>query len=193
MQAPTGTTPKSFKTALVTGAAQGIGRGIALRLSKDGLDVAINDLPAHSKLLDSLKSEIEANGTKCVIVVADVSDDAQVKSMVDQAVQELGSLDVVTTVESWDTLFAVNARGAFLCYKYAALQMVAQGHGGRIIGASSYAGQRGSHSQFSRMLIHRLTICRHSCSAEASLGAYSATKAAISSLTQSAGNHSNNF
>ncbi|KAF7979343.1 hypothetical protein HWV62_42769 [Athelia sp. TMB] len=178
MQAPTGTTLKSFKTALVTGAAQGIGRGIALRLSKDGLKVAINDLPAHSKLLDSLKSEIEANGTKCAIVVADVSDDTQVKSMVDQAVQELGSLDVMVanagislpapllqaSVESWDTLFAVNARGAFLCYKYAALQMVAQGHGGRIIGASSYAGQR----------------------AEASLGAYSATKAAISSLTQSA-------
>lgn len=96
MQSSTTTPSKLFQTALVTGAAQGIGRGIALRLSRDGLDVAINDLPAHSELLVSLKTEIEAIGRKCVIVEADISDEQQVKSMVDQAVKDLGSLDVVS-------------------------------------------------------------------------------------------------
>ncbi len=46
-------------------------------------------------------------------------------------------------VEEWDRAFSINARGTFLCYKYAAHQMVAQGHGGRIIGASSVSGKRG--------------------------------------------------
>jgi len=47
------------------------------------------------------------------------------------------------TAEDWDRTFAVNAKGTFFCYKYAGLQMVAQGRGGRIIGASSVAGKRG--------------------------------------------------
>jgi NAD(P)-dependent dehydrogenase (short-subunit alcohol dehydrogenase family) len=50
---------------------------------------------------------------------------------------------ILATVEEWDNVFATNARGVFLCYKYAAQQMIAQGRGGRIIGASSIAGKRG--------------------------------------------------
>lgn len=47
------------------------------------------------------------------------------------------------TEEDWDTMFRVNAKGTFLCYKYAGIQMIAQGRGGRIIGASSVSGKRG--------------------------------------------------
>jgi NAD(P)-dependent dehydrogenase (short-subunit alcohol dehydrogenase family) len=49
----------------------------------------------------------------------------------------------LATAEEWDRTFAVNARGVFLCYKYAGIQMVKQGRGGRIIGASSVVGKRG--------------------------------------------------
>ncbi|KAG5351377.1 hypothetical protein C0989_006741 [Termitomyces sp. Mn162] len=70
-----------------------------------------------------------------------------------------------TTEADWDKLHAVNVKGTFFCYKHAGAQMIAQGHGGRIIGASSLAGKRGTSI----------------------MAAYSATKFAIRSLTQSAG------
>ncbi|KAH7929163.1 NAD(P)-binding protein [Leucogyrophana mollusca] len=144
--------------AIVTGAAQGIGRAIALRLANDGFDVAVNDIPAKKDQLDTVKQEVNAAGRRALSLYADVSVDADVKGMVDQVVQELGGLDVMvanvgipgsdgsvlsTSAEDWDTVFAINTRGMFLCYKYAAVQMVAQGRGGRIIGACSLVGKRG--------------------------------------------------
>jgi len=102
-----------------------------------------------------------------------------VESMVQKVVQDLGSLDVMVanagilvavgsfldiTVESFDRLMAVNARGTMLCYKYAAKQMIAQGRGGRIIGACSLAGKRASKT----------------------IASYSATKFAVRALTQAA-------
>jgi len=50
----------------------------------------------------------------------------------------------LATVEQWDKIFAINVRGVFLCYKYAGKQMVAQGRGGRMVGACSVPGKRGS-------------------------------------------------
>ncbi|KAG6882279.1 hypothetical protein C0993_011279, partial [Termitomyces sp. T159_Od127] len=73
------------------------------------------------------------------------------------------------TEEDWDKQLAVNVKGTFFCYKYAGAQMIAQGRGGRIIGASSLAGKQGS----------------------AIMAAYSATKFAVRSLTQSAGTFGN--
>jgi NAD(P)-dependent dehydrogenase (short-subunit alcohol dehydrogenase family) len=55
---------------------------------------------------------------------------------------------VTAPVEHWDNIFATNARGVFLCYKYAAQQMIVQGWGGRIIGASSIGGKRGDILRF---------------------------------------------
>ena len=69
------------------------------------------------------------------------------------------------TVDDWDNIFSVNTRGTFLCYKYAARQMIKQGRGGRIIGASSLAGKQGSANTIS----------------------YSATKWAIRGMTQGLG------
>jgi NAD(P)-dependent dehydrogenase (short-subunit alcohol dehydrogenase family) len=54
----------------------------------------------------------------------------------------------IATAEEWDLTHSVNARGIFLCYKYAAAQMVAQGKGGRIIGASSMVGKKGEEHLF---------------------------------------------
>ncbi|KAG1745699.1 hypothetical protein EDB19DRAFT_1906206 [Suillus lakei] len=143
--------------ALITGSAQGIGRGIALRLARDGFDVALNDLPNKDAKLELVATEIQSLGRQVCVVPADVTVNRQVKDMVDDAVAKLGGLDVMvanagvamlaslvsSTVESWDHTLSVNGRGPYLCYKYAAMQMIEQGRGGRIIGASSVAGKMG--------------------------------------------------
>ncbi|KAF9459798.1 short chain oxidoreductase [Collybia nuda] len=165
--------------AIVTGAASGIGKAVALRLAGDGFDVALNDLESSKARLETLTQEITQKGRRTTIVLGDVSKEADVKRMVDSTVQDLGSLDVMvanagvackfvsfqdSTSEDWDRVFSINARGVFLCYKYAAQQMIKQGRGGRIIGASSLAGKQG------------LSIS----------ASYCASKFAVRGLTQSA-------
>ncbi|KAJ7850628.1 NAD-binding protein [Mycena olivaceomarginata] len=150
------------------GLAQGIGRAIALRLAEDGFDVAVNDVSSKSENLDTLVEEIQKKGRASSKHIADVSQDQQVQTLVEEVVKKHGSLDVVlpfieVTAEDWDQVLAVNARGPFLCYKYAGIQMIKQGHGGRIIGISSLAGKQGSL-----------------------LTAYSASKFAVRGLTQAA-------
>ena len=87
------------KVALVTGAARGIGRAVALRLAEDGLDVAVNDLPSTPGL-DELVREIESKGRRSIAVPADVSLEVEVEKMIRQVVENLGSLDVVSPSES---------------------------------------------------------------------------------------------
>ena len=82
------------KVALVTGAARGIGRAIALRLAHDGLDVAVNDI-SSSPELDGLVREIESKGRRSVAVPADISLEQDVEKTIRKVVQDLGSLDVV--------------------------------------------------------------------------------------------------
>lgn len=168
------------RVAVITGAAQGIGRSIALRLAEDGLDVAVNDLASKLNELTEVVSQIQARGGRALAVPGDVSLEGDVEAMVATVVQCLGGLDVMvanagilvsplkplveTSSESWDATISVNLRGAMLCYKHAAMEMIKQGRGGRIIGASSICGKQGM-----------------SC-----LSAYSASKFAIRGLTHSA-------
>ncbi|OCH91281.1 NAD-P-binding protein [Obba rivulosa] len=168
----------STRVALVSGAAQGLGLAIALRLAEDGLDVAVNDIASKSEELKKVVADIEAKGRRSIAVTADVSSEEEVKAMVEKVAKELGGLDVMvanagvgsikplveTTAEEFDRVMAINARGVMLQYKYAALQMVQQGRGGRIIGACSSAGKRAN-----------LGLC-----------AYSAAKFAVRGLTQNA-------
>ncbi|KAF9459804.1 hypothetical protein BDZ94DRAFT_1324513 [Collybia nuda] len=165
--------------ALVTGAARGIGRAIALRLAEDGFDVTLNDLESSEEHLKTLAQEITQKGRRASVIYGDVSQETDVRSMVDSAVHKLGSLNVMVAnagissqvtpiqdvkVEEWDRILGVNIRGVFFCYKYAAQQMIKQGRGGRIIGASSITGKQG----------------------EGQAAPYSASKFAVRGLTQSA-------
>ncbi|KAF8601100.1 NAD(P)-binding protein [Ceratobasidium sp. AG-I] len=146
------------RVAIITGAAQGIGRAIALRLANDGIDVAVNDIPEKQNELNKLVEEIEAIGRKAVAVPADVANEVEVQAMVKQAVDVLGGLDVMVanagiiiksesildlTEEIFDKVMSVNCKGVLFCYRAAAIQMIKQGRGGRIIGASSLAGIKG--------------------------------------------------
>ncbi|KAI0072216.1 NAD(P)-binding protein [Panus rudis PR-1116 ss-1] len=165
------------RVALITGSAQGIGKGIALRLAQEGIYIALNDIPQKQAELDLLVSEINAMGSKAISVPADVSNEEQVKAMIQKTVDSLGSLDIMVanaglckpgrlvdfSVADFDQLVAVNLRGVMLCYKYAGIQMIKQGRGGRIIGASSIAGRKGPPN----------------------LAAYGATKWAIRGMTHS--------
>lgn len=82
------------RNALVTGAARGIGRAIAVRLARDGFNVAVNDLKVNSAELNSTRKEIEKFGKKSFAAVADVSNDKEVETMMQNVSKELGSLNV---------------------------------------------------------------------------------------------------
>ncbi|KAH9929827.1 uncharacterized protein B0H18DRAFT_175779 [Fomitopsis serialis] len=146
------------RVAIVTGSAQGIGRSIALRLAEDGLNVVINDIPAKAAQIEEAVAEIKAkSGVKVIAAPADVTNEEAVQAMIASVVEQLGSLDVMVAnagvmsygplvlvpSEEWDRVININLRGVMLCYKYAAKQMIEQGRGGRIIGASSMAGRHG--------------------------------------------------
>ena len=81
--------------SIVTGASQGIGRAIALRLADDGFDVAVNDIPSGKSSLESLALEIVAKGRRTCIVIGDVSVEADVRNIVAITVEKLGEVNVV--------------------------------------------------------------------------------------------------
>lgn len=94
----------------MTGAAQGIGRGIALRLAKDGFDVAVNDIPSNSDTLEELAQGIlDSSGGRAIPILGDVSSESDVVGMVKTCASELGGLDVVCclhALSSYDTSYS---------------------------------------------------------------------------------------
>jgi galactitol 2-dehydrogenase len=162
------------KIALITGAARGIGRSFADRFVNEGASVVIADIN-----LSAAQETADAIGPSAMAVQMDVSSRASIRTAVDTACDHFGGIDILInnaalfdmapiveiTEASYQKLFNVNVFGTLFTMQAVAEKMIAQGRGGKIINMASQAGRRG----------------------EALVGVYCATKAAVISLTQSAG------
>jgi NAD(P)-dependent dehydrogenase (short-subunit alcohol dehydrogenase family) len=167
------------RVAVITGGASGMGRSTVLRFLSEGAKVVIADFNAETG--EATLAEAAAAGHRDAVrfVRTDVAREADVQRMLAMAVDAFGGLDIVfnnagvggaigplteTTVEDWDYTFDVLAKGVFLGIKHAARIMRAQGRGGSIINTASIAGLSGDGGPL----------------------VYSAAKAAVISLSQSA-------
>ena len=181
------------KVALVTGAGgmRGVGRATALKLARQGADIAITDVrrdmtdlpPAEVRAewhsIDSVAEEVESLGRSCFPVYCDLSNDGQIHGMVDQVVGRFNQIDImvnnaraiigrdkvpVTELarDVWDHFMAINTTAVFVCTQAVSREMVSRGKGGRIINIASNAGKQAS----------------------AMGAAYSASKFAVLGLTQ---------
>jgi len=161
------------KVALVTGAAQGIGREIALGFAHYGADIVAIDL-TDEKLL-TLKNEIEAKNRRCLVLAIDLVHGDQIDRMVETAVNEMGKIDILANIagvnvhkaaeemteKDWDFVLDINLKALFFCCQAVGKIMLRQG-GGRIINMSSSFGIVGFGGRT----------------------AYAASKAAVSNLTK---------
>jgi meso-butanediol dehydrogenase/(S,S)-butanediol dehydrogenase/diacetyl reductase len=174
------------KVALVTGAARGLGRAMALALAREGVDVAVSDVarPADGAIPYDLASGddlsetargVEALGRRSVAIGADVTSSGEVQRMMTEVERRLGGLDILVAnagviaaapvaamdEAQWDRIFDVNVKGVFLCAR-AAIPLLAKRGEGRIVNVASVAGKTG----------------------RAGLAAYCASKAAVISMSQ---------
>lgn len=144
----------NHKSIIVTGAGQGIGKGIALRLAQEGGRIIVNDI--NAALGEAVVAEIVAAGGTAAFVAADVTKSGEVKALVDAAVQRYGRLDVMVNNAGWthrnrpalevpedefDKCYAVNVKSVYLATVHAAPVFRAQG-GGSFINIASTAGVR---------------------------------------------------
>lgn len=162
------------KSALITGAARGIGRAFAAAYASEGATVAIADID-----LDAARQAASDIGGATYPVKLDVACEKSISTCVDQCTAHAGGIDILInnaalfdlapiadiTRASYDRLFSVNVAGTLFVMQAVAREMIARNKGGKIINMASQAGRRG----------------------EPLVGVYCATKAAVISLTQSAG------
>ena len=163
------------RVVIVTGAARGIGAGIARALAEEGAKVVVGDLDEAGA--QRTASAISDAGGEAIGVGVDVAERASVHAMVERAVDAFGRLDVIfnnagvsrperfldITEESWNRIMRVNGLGVFIAMQEAARQFIAQGGGGKIVNTASIAGREGFPD----------------------FGHYCASKAAVISMTQS--------
>jgi len=166
------------KTALITGAARGIGRAFAEAYAREGARVALADIDIARAKASS--TEITgATGMAAIAVETDVTSQSSIDSAVQDTVRQFGGIDIlinnaavftaapITEIarEDYDRAFSINVSGTLFTLQSVAKHMIARGKGGKIINMASQAGRRG----------------------EPLVAVYCATKAAVISITQSAG------
>ena len=144
---------KTFKNVCITGAGNGIGKAIAIAMSKEGYNVICADID-----FEEAKKTVEiisSNNGSGLALKTDVTNILDIKDMVNKVVEQFGSLDImvnnagVTRTSSimdlnekdWDWIHNVNAKGTFFCLQTAAYQMIKQETGGRIINMASVGGK----------------------------------------------------
>ena len=148
------------RTALITGASRGIGRGTAQRLARDGARIAVN-YKGNAEAAEETKRLVEAAGSTATLVQGDVSVEADAARVVKEAIAfGEGKLDILVnnagttrddllirmTPEAWDTVMDLNLRGAFLITK-AAMRPMMKARFGRVVNVSSVAGVAGNAGQ----------------------------------------------
>ena len=165
----------SGKTALITGSARGIGFAIANHIGRLGANIVISDILEDQA--NSATEQLKSQGIKAISVAGDISKPENIKSLFDAANDAFGGVDVLVNnagitrdnllirldEQSWDSVMAVNLKGAFLCIKAAARGMMKKRYG-RIINMASIVGIIGNAGQAN----------------------YSASKAGLIALTKSA-------
>ncbi|HEX6932705.1 MAG TPA: 3-oxoacyl-ACP reductase family protein [Streptosporangiaceae bacterium] len=143
------------KVAVVTGAASGIGRGIAVAFAGEGADIAIVDIAQQDQAADVL-AEVTGLGRRALFVRCDVSQESDVRAMAGAVLAHFGRVDILVnnagiftqsllagmSVADWDLVTGVNLRGTFLCTRMLIGQMLERGSG-RIINIASQLGQIG--------------------------------------------------
>ena len=145
------------QVAIVVGSGRGIGETIARTFAREGAAIALVDLAKMKAELERIAQEISQNGGKAIAMVADCTDDSQVKKMVDETVRRWGKIDILVnsaglrgplvpvqdiTEEEWDTVLDVNLKAVFLCCR-AVLKVMMQQKSGSIVSISGTAGKEG--------------------------------------------------
>ncbi len=140
------------KVALITGSSRGIGRATALLFASEGAKIVVNYVKQKIKAEEVVK-EIKELGSDAIAIKCDVSNEDQVKSMINQAINKFGKIDILInnagvafdisftnkTAKQWERTLYINLLGIFLCSKYVAPHMLKHG-AGRIINMSSTNG-----------------------------------------------------
>ncbi len=148
------------KKAIVTGAGQGIGKAIALKMAQEGADVVVVEWNRETGI--QTQKEIETLGRRCLFFAVDVADRKQVDQMVAEAIATFGRIDILvnnagfdrpgsllkTKEEDWDAVFGVHLKGTLNCIQAVAPQMIERNYG-KIINLSSVWGKRGAVSEIS--------------------------------------------
>jgi len=145
------------RVAVITGSANGMGKGMALKFAREGCDIVVNDLKMDAA--QKVVEEIKSGGRKAIAVKADISKSKEVKSLIEEAVREFGKIDILVNnagaagggsleqsdEEEWDQVLGLNLKGAFLTCKAAVPHMKKQRYG-KIINVSSMGAVRPSVS-----------------------------------------------
>ncbi len=183
------------KVAVVTGAARGLGQGLALGLAGAGADIAAVDVLDA----DETKKQVEALGRRCATIKADLSKKEAAQTVVDAAVKELGGIDILFnnagiirrapftefSEKDWDDVMNINIRGVFFLSQAVVKQMISQGRGGKIINTASMLSFQGgilvpsyTSSKSAVMGLTRLMACelaKHNINTNAIAPGYMAT------------------
>ena len=143
-------------SAIITGGARGIGRGVALALAREGANVVIADVPAVRSDAEETQRLVEAEGVQAIVVDCDVRIFAQCQSTAQAAIDRFGKIDVLVnnagvigvapviamSEEEWDRVLDINLKGTFLCAKAVAPHMIER-KSGAIVNMSSMTGKQG--------------------------------------------------
>jgi 3-oxoacyl-[acyl-carrier protein] reductase len=146
------------KVALVTGAAQGIGRAIALLLAQNGADIVVSDI--NLEKAEETAKEIEGTGQRAMAIKVDVAHSEEVERMVQTILERFGHIDILVnnagiardklilrmTEEDWDAVLNVNLKGTFNCTK-AVVRHMSKQRSGKIVSIASVVGEMGNVGQ----------------------------------------------